>query len=160
QIFVVETKNQLVEIRKKFEKFIEIENISLLSYGQFKKTNEKFDLIVCSNILHIIPLKEKRMEILNTICKKLKNGGFLYIKTAGESISHISSSKRVIKYGDGYAFIFKKKNNKNFATFRTGFSKKQLISIIPKELKIQKEFKINSKEISMIFKKNSFDNKN
>jgi len=153
EIFIVETENQIVEIKKKFDEFIRIENISLLGYEQFRKLNNSFDLIVCSNILHIIPIKEKRIEILNVISEKLKNGGFLYIKTAGNSISHISDSKKSKKYGDGYAFIFRKENQKNLATFRTGFSIEQLISMIPNEMKIQKEFIINSKEISIIFRK-------
>ena len=46
--------------------------------------DENYDLIVFSNILHLLS-KERAKEIINYFCSKLSNNGIVYIKIANEN---------------------------------------------------------------------------
>ncbi len=153
EVLVVETKKQREDIFKRHNDFIKNHKLKILEYEELKKSNQSYNLILLSNVLHIVPFVEKRIEMLNTIEEKLVLGGYLYIKCAGEKISHVLNVNHKRKFGDGYAFIFRQEKGMFFATFRTGFSLDYLNSFIPQKLMLHKKFKVNSKEISIVYKK-------
>ena len=152
-VSIVETKIQIKEILKNFRLFTEKENVEILSTERFFSNNKRYKAIILANTLHIIPYEEERKTLLLKITEKLAIGGFLYIKTAGKCVPNINSSNRKNKYNDGYYFKFKTLENKIYATFRTGFTLEKLVSYIPEVLKIEKKFIVNSKELSIMFKR-------
>ncbi|KKL79946.1 hypothetical protein LCGC14_2009700, partial [marine sediment metagenome] len=109
--------------------------------------------VILANTLQIIPVEDERKTLLQKIVDKLNIGGLLYIKTAGKSLSGRSSLNKRNKYNDGYFFKFKNRQNKIYATFRTGFTLEKLLSYVPDVLSIEKKFIVNSKELSVMFKR-------
>lgn len=153
KVFIVETKNQIEEILKKFNNLITIEKVEILTSESFLFNKNRYEAIILANVLHIIPFEEERKTLLLKIAEKLTIGGFLYIKTSGKSIPSINSSNKGNKYSDGYYFKFKTLENNIYATFRTGFTMEKLLSYIPEVLKVEKKFIVNSKELSIMFKR-------
>lgn len=153
KVVIIETKKQIEEILKNYDNLIKKENLDFFSSESFFSNKTRYKVIILANVLHIIPFEEERKTLLLKIVEKLTGGGFLYIKTAGKSIASIHSSNKKNRYADGYYFKFKTHDNKIYATFRTGFTLEKLLSYIPEVLNMEKKFIVNSKELSVMFKR-------
>jgi SAM-dependent methyltransferase len=72
----------------------------LIFPGEFKKCGKKFDLVLLSNVIHIIPAPKHRVMVLRLCADKLRDGGYLlWISQYGDT--HYKD-RLVHKIGDGF----------------------------------------------------------
>lgn len=61
---------------------------------------ERYDAILCSFVLNVIPDLHIRMGVLRHMKTLLNDGGFIYLETRADN--KIASAKTATTYGDGY----------------------------------------------------------
>ena len=62
--------------------------------------SDRYDYILCSFVLNVIPDIDIRTGIMSNLKKLLSEGGFIYLETRSDS--KIESAKTAIAYSDGY----------------------------------------------------------
>lgn len=122
--YFIETEKGVFEIDKSIKKYIEFSTINLSEIEKLKNSREKFDIIICRNVL-IYFSKTLVKELLEAFYFKLNPGGF-FITTASESAN--INKKLFSKLIDGNNSIFLKNSEK-------------YLSAPPVNFKIQKEEK-------------------
>ncbi len=103
------------------------ENLSVVEYAERYLSNsyvypiesynfgeEKFDFILCTNVLSAIPILNERYNILNNIYKMLKPSGYalISIQYSNTYFKNYKNKNGARKFGDGW--LIKKGNNYSF----------------------------------------------
>lgn len=61
---------------------------------------EKYDIILCSYVINVIPIYEDRVKLINNIYSLLKDNGTVFIEV--RSIKDLENSKTKDYFNDGY----------------------------------------------------------
>ena len=70
------------------------------TYSIYDDISDKYDYILCSFVLNVIPDLEIRMRVMSRLKELVSNDGFIYLETRADE--KIESSKTAVRYGDGY----------------------------------------------------------
>lgn len=70
------------------------------TYSIYSDVPDKYDYILCSFVLNVIPDLEIRMGIMSRLKELVSNDGFIYLETRADE--KIESAKTAARYGDGY----------------------------------------------------------
>lgn len=70
------------------------------TYSIYDDVSEKYDFILCSFVLNVIPNADVRIEVMKRLSKLVSEDGFIYLETRSDD--KIESAKTAIRYGDGY----------------------------------------------------------
>lgn len=102
-------KTSVEEYSKKF-----FSNSSIVEVEKIKKLNERFDFILCTNVLSAIPFYEERMNVLRNIFNLLKNDGrvLVSVQYRNSYFNTYKSNPNAIMKNDGW--LIKKGNSYSF----------------------------------------------
>jgi len=150
-VCVVETQNQINEILSRHERFIKEHGIQLMDFSE--PSDKKYDAIICTNVLNVIPDPQERKVIIRKMESMLVKDGLLVIKVPGKCLTNVRRSNHWFRHGDGYAFPFKRKDHIIYATFRAGFTAEKLVKICAELLDFDRIFINNSKDVIISFRK-------
>lgn len=102
--------NQFTTVREYAKK--RWKNCILLNAEEFRECKNKYDLILCANVLSAIPSSRSRSDVLNLILKSLKkNGKCLFVTQFKNSyFSKMLHSKRAKAHLDGWILKTKRGN--------------------------------------------------
>lgn len=107
--YFTETEKGIYEIDKSIKSYVEFSAFNLSEIEKLKNSREKFDIIICRNVL-IYFSKILVKELLETFYHKLNPGG-IFITTASESAN--INKKLFSKFVDGNNSIFSKSSEKH-----------------------------------------------
>lgn len=141
-ITVIDTKEQIKNWYKHKEKFKEIYSIDEIEF-----LNTKYDYILCSYVLNVIPSYEERVAVIKNINRLLNDNGIAVIEVRGDKA--LNGVKYKEPFNDGYIC-----GNGKVRTFQKPYSMNDIIEFIHKEsnLKVIKS-KLNSDNILLICNK-------
>ena len=141
-ISLIDTKEQIKNWDKHKEKFKEIYSID-----EIESVNKKYDYILCSYVLNVIPSYEERVTVIKNINRLLNNNGVAIIEVRGEN--SLKEVKYKESFNDGYIC-----GKNKIRTFQKPYSMNDIIEFIHKEsnLKVIKS-KLNSDNILLICNK-------
>jgi 2-polyprenyl-3-methyl-5-hydroxy-6-metoxy-1,4-benzoquinol methylase len=72
-------------------------------FGYSKIPKRKFDLVVCSYVLNVVPSMPERLDVLLNASKLIKRGGHLFVVSRSYSeIASLANKNLWKKYNDGY----------------------------------------------------------
>lgn len=129
KVSVLDIPQQLRKIKKEdldlFEDIFSRESRTKISIIR------KYDVILCSFVLNVIPQEDERIKVLENINEFLLDNGEAYIEVRGKN--SIKGAINIEKYMDGYIL-----GKGKVKTFQKPFSKDEIISLINKsKLKIK-----------------------
>lgn len=119
---ILDSKIQLEKIKSNTE----LENVRNI-YFIGERITEKYDAILCSYVLNVLPNHEDRLQVLNHIFSLLRYNGVLVLEV--RSISDVNKIKSKVCYNDGYVVTKGRKK-----TFQKGFDVENLLSYINLDL--------------------------
>lgn len=70
------------------------------TYSIYDDVTNRYDYILCSFVLNVIPDLEIRMGIMSRLKELVSSDGFIYLETRSDD--KIESAKTAVRYGDGY----------------------------------------------------------
>ena len=120
-ISLLDTKEQIKNWDKHKDKFKYIYN-----NDEIYLINKKYDYILCSYVLNVIPSYEERTIVVKNISKLLKDNGVAIIEVRGEK--SLISVKHKEEFNDGYIC-----GNGRIRTFQKPYILEDLIAFIHKE---------------------------
>lgn len=118
----VDTEFQLERIKNNFNSS---NGAQLVSNNEFCKMKGSLDAIFLISILHIIPQKKTRKEIISLAVSKIRKGGYLIIDVPTGVGYYEENCTADRKYYDGYAM-----GNGAYRTFYKKFYAKELDKLI------------------------------
>ncbi len=96
----------LVETTKQFKRFLTIaprgNHVRFLDEAQFVQLDETYDEIFMISILHTIPSKRKRSEILKVCRTKLKSEGHLVVDVPQSETYYNRRKGQAVEHNDGW----------------------------------------------------------
>ena len=141
-ISLLDTKEQIKNWDKHKDKFKNIYNNEKIDL-----INNKYDYILCSYVLNVIPSYEERAIVVKNISKLLKDNGVAIIEVRGEK--SLVSVKYKKEFNDGYIC-----GNGKVRTFQKPYILEDLIEFIHRETNlIVYEHKKSSDNIILFCKK-------
>ena len=119
-VSIADTKKQLSKLSEdkveQYNKIYTVDNDNI---------TDKFDVVLCSFVINVIPQETERIKAINNIFKALDVGGCAYIEVRDKSF--IKSAKTIQPYNDGYIL-----GSGNIRTFQKGFDIEDLKQLIDK----------------------------
>lgn len=119
-----DTKNQLENIKKDTDKmeYFNKNNVFLSHAEHYKRYGQKYDMILNSHVLNVVPDDIKKI-IISDMYELLKDGGQAVIQVRTES--DVASAKTKEKYGDGW--LIKKGKE---TTYQEGITKEKMVNML------------------------------
>lgn len=142
KISLIDTKEQIKNWDKhkdKFKKIYSTEEIEFL--------NTKYDYILCSYVLNVIPSYSERVSVIKNINRLLNDNGIAVIEVRGDK--SLNGVKYKEPFNDGYIC-----GNGKVRTFQKPYTMNDIIDFIHKESNLKvTESKLNSDNILLICNK-------
>ncbi len=103
-VILVDTPVQLNRIENKLRKLKTMypSLYAVISSENFKQSRLNFDSAVLLNVLHVIPSKNERIELLRDIYSNLREGGVLYVDSPRGEGYYKKSLKNWQRFQDGW----------------------------------------------------------
>lgn len=141
-ISLLDTKEQIKNWDKHKDKFKNIYSTEEIDF-----LNTKYDCILCSYVLNVIPSYEERVTVIKNINRLLNDNGIAVIEVRGYKA--LNGVKYKAPFNDGYIC-----GNGKIRTFQKPYTMNDIIDFIHKEsnLKIT-ESKLNSDNLLLICNK-------
>ena len=141
-ISLIDTKEQIKNWDKHKNKFKEI-----YSTEEIEFINTKYDYILCSYVLNVIPSYEERVTVIKNINRLLNDNGIAVIEVRGDKA--LNGVKYKETFNDGYIC-----GNGKVRTFQKPYTMNDIIDFIHKESNLKvTESKLNSDNILLICNK-------
>ena len=138
-ITVIDTKEQIKNWDNHTKRFKEIYSTDKIEF-----INKKYDYILCSYVLNVIPSYEERVAVINNINRLLNDTGVAIIEVRGNKA--LNGVKYKEPFNDGYIC-----GKNKIRTFQKPYSMNDIIEFIYQEgnLKVS-ESKLNNDNILLI----------
>lgn len=141
-VSILDTEYQIKRI--KLEELKQYKEVYISKNLKYSFHIRKYNIVLCSFVLNVIPNEEERINVLNNISKFLLKNGVAYIEV--RTNSQILKNKQIQKFNDGYLC-----GKGNIKTFQKGFTIESLKSLINKsDLEIEEFIKQSNSIIAIV----------
>ncbi|HIH72564.1 MAG: hypothetical protein XD43_1728 [Thermococcales archaeon 44_46] len=128
-VVLVDTEFQLKRIQDRLSQ-LRREYSSLyavIPYTKFKYSKLSFESAILLNVLHVLPTKQDRIDLLRSVHSNLKNGGIVYIDSPRGERYYKKFLKSKQQYNDGWLIPRGK-----YATFYKDLTVNEIVSYLKK----------------------------
>lgn len=91
-------KEKLVDLSKKYSSFKDF-----IAENSFKEMKLNLDGAIVINVVHILPTREERIELLKAVHQNLRKGGIIFIDVPCNETFYRDKVKTAVLFNDGYA---------------------------------------------------------
>ncbi len=128
-VILVDTKAQYQRIKNKLDdlKSIYSSYKEFMDVESFLNKELQLDGAIIINVLHILPLITKRIELLNGVHRNLKKRGFIFIDVPSNETYYRNIVKTAKPYEDGYIM-----SRGNYYTFYKNMTLEELMNYAEK----------------------------
>jgi|SRR5829696_8894781 len=105
-VVLIDTKEQYERVKDRLSEVIGKHRVraTILDVEVFREMDLALDGSIIINVLHVLPLRESRLEVLNLSWKNLREGGIIFVDVPrNEYYYRRTLLKTATPYGDGYA---------------------------------------------------------